>query len=71
MESRLPHLVLEEIEHHLSYVRCFGSNVELHFPTEDNLAAAAAASYLGAYPLFLAVTSHLGCNDEGKRETYL
>lgn len=69
IETKLPHLVLEEIEHHLFSVRCFKSRIELQFTTEET--ATAAAARLGAHRQFLIITSYLDCNKDGKRETYL
>lgn len=68
IESHAPILVLEEFGHHLDYVVCNPSNIELRFASENSYAAASTVlpDLVGGY----VITSHAGCNDEGARAPF-
>ena len=64
LQSKLPTLLLEGIEHLLESVDCNGRNMRVAF-----LSAAydQAKGVIEEHGEFLVVTSHYGCNDEGSR----
>ena len=67
--TKLPTLVLEDIDHHLGEVLCSESFVTVSFAT-------AAAKYIALQDLtlhetFYLITSHGTCNEDGERRVYL
>lgn len=69
LSTKLPTLALEDIGHHVNYVSCSETSIELGFVTSS--AKAAAIEELSAKEKFYIVTSHATCNDDGEREVYL
>jgi hypothetical protein len=68
MSTRLPTVVLEEIEHHIDAITCFESSIQLHFAQLQNMEL--AYYELTAGDEFFAITSHEGCNNDGARESH-
>lgn len=68
MASKLPAIVLEEIEHHLDDITCSDSAVSLRFA--DVNSRTRLHGELSVDNDFYIVTSHAGCNKEGERAVY-
>jgi hypothetical protein len=68
MSTRLPTVLLEEVEHHIDEIACFGSSIRLHFTSQETLEL--AYDELSATNEFFVVTSHEGCNNDGERESH-
>jgi len=69
ISSRLPSVMLEELESHVDEVRCYDSSVHLYFRTIETLKH--AHEELGRVAGFVLITSHQGCNRDGERDTHL
>ena len=69
MSSRLPSLVLEDMENHFDKIQCYGSTVHLYFSTVEILKHAHAE--LNRVDSFVLITSHDGCNQDGGRKTHM
>ena len=67
--SKLPSLLLEEMETHFDGVQCSVSTVTLFFSTPERLRL--AHEELSRVAQFILVTSHEGCNKEGERDTHM
>jgi hypothetical protein len=65
IESPVPFLLVEDIEHHLGNIICTESTIELHFATSASYDTAKKLCHelTGSY----VVTSHDGCNELGAR----
>jgi hypothetical protein len=68
MSTRLPTVLLEEVEHHIDEIICFDSSIRLHFTDQETLEL--AYNELSAINEFFVVTSHEGCNNDGERESH-
>lgn len=68
MSTRLPTIVLEEIEHHIDEISCFESSIQLSFTELQNMKL--AYKELTDVEEFFVITSHGGCNDDGVRESH-
>jgi hypothetical protein len=68
MTTRLPTIVLEEIEHHIDEIHCFDSSIQLFFSGIQNMEL--AYDEFTAVDEFFVVTSHAGCNNNGARGSY-
>jgi hypothetical protein len=68
MSTKLPTVLLEEVEHHINEIACFDSSIQLHFASQEALEL--AYSELSAIDEFSVVTSHEGCNNDGERESH-
>ncbi|KAL8705514.1 MAG: hypothetical protein Q9201_001389 [Fulgogasparrea decipioides] len=67
--AKLPTLLLEDIDHHVSNVNCAESHIVLGFGT--TLRKRAALAEIGVGKDFYLVTSHDTCNVDGERSVYL
>ena len=68
MSTRLPTLVLEQIEHHIDGISCFDSSIQLSFAGLFDMEL--AYKELFAVDDFFVITSHEGCNNDGAREPH-
>jgi hypothetical protein len=68
MSTRLPTIMLEEIEHHIDEITCFDTSIELSFAGLQNMEL--AYYELTAVNEFFVITSHEGCNNDGARESH-
>jgi hypothetical protein len=68
MSTRLPTIVLEEIEHHIDEITCVDSSIQLFFTGLQNMEL--AYYELTAVDEFFVITSHEGCNNDGAREPH-
>jgi hypothetical protein len=68
MSTRLPTVLLEEVEHHIDEIACFDSSIHLYFAGKEALEL--AYDELGAINEFFVITSHEGCNNDGERESH-
>lgn len=68
MSTRLPTVVLEEIEHHIDEINCVDSSIQLFFSGVENMEL--AYNELTTAREFFVVTSHAGCNNEGARGSH-
>jgi hypothetical protein len=68
MSTRLPTVLLEEVEHHIDGIACFDSSIRLHFTGKETLEL--AYNELSAIDEFFVITSHEGCNNDGERESH-
>jgi hypothetical protein len=68
MSTRLPTVVLEEVEHHIDEITCFDSSIHLRFAGQEALEL--AYNELSAIDEFFVITSHEGCNNDGERESH-
>lgn len=68
MSTRLPTVLLEEVEHHIDEIACFDSSIHLHFADQETLEL--VYNELSAIDEFFVVTSHEGCNNDGERESH-
>jgi hypothetical protein len=68
MSTKLPTIILEEVEHHISEIRGFDSSIHLHFSMEESMDL--TLDELSAAEDFFVVTSHEGCNKDGEREPH-
>ena len=68
IESDVPILVLEDIEHHLNGVECTDSAIKLSFENKSGAEAVRHACHHenGSY----AITSHITCNSEESRSVF-
>lgn len=69
LTTKLPTLVLEDIDHLLSEVSCSESFVTLSFAAAS--AKRTAMQDLGLQDNFYLITSHSTCNVDGERTVYL
>lgn len=68
VQSQQPFLALEDIDSHLSDISCSDSLIELSFTSKERLEA--AKEEFAQFSDFIAVTSHLGCNEDGERVSH-
>ncbi len=68
VSAKLPTIVIEEVEHHISEITCDADSISLKFESLDM--AKAAYDEFSSVKDFFAVTSHEGCNNEGERNSY-
>ena len=64
-KSKLPSLLLEDIEHLVDRIQCKPESIKLTFASKDHMETARTAFV--AHTNLVIVTSHLGCNNEDSR----
>lgn len=69
LTTKLPTLVLEDIDHLFSEVTCSESTITLSFAAAS--AKSTAMQDLGLQDSFYLITSHRTCNMDGERTVYL
>ena len=69
MSSRMPSLVLEDMENHFDEIQCYNSSVYLYFSKVETLKH--AHEELNRVERFVLITSHDGCNKDGEREPHM
>jgi hypothetical protein len=69
MSFKLPALALEDIESHLENIECLGSTIVLEFADEQVLRQ--ARKEWDGLSKFIVISSHPGCNGDGKRAPYM
>ena len=67
--SKLPVLVLEDIEHLVQSVHCDQESIEIVFNSRQHLMT--AQDTLFSHPRFILITSHWSCNEDGSRLPFL
>lgn len=67
--TKLPTLVLEDIDHHLGEVLCSESFLTVSFATAS--AKHIVLQDLALHETFYLITSHSTCNEDGERSVYL
>ncbi|KAF7506252.1 hypothetical protein GJ744_012060 [Endocarpon pusillum] len=69
LSSKLPTLLLEELEHHTETIQCHDSGVTLSFPSLETVKLA-HGEFIKTKNFYL-ITSHEGCNNDGERDVHL
>ncbi|KAL9120588.1 MAG: hypothetical protein Q9187_002854 [Circinaria calcarea] len=64
-KSKLPSLLLEDIEHLVDEIRCKPGSIQLTFVSKNHMETARNA--FAAHSDLVVVTSHFGCNNEDSR----
>ena len=64
-KSKLPTLLLEDIEHLVDGIQCKPGLIELTFTSKEHMETARGA--FTVHPSLVIVTSHFGCNNEDSR----
>ena len=64
-KSKLPSLLLEDIEHLVDRIQCKPESIELTFTSKEHMETARDA--FASHPNLVIVTSHFGCNNDESR----
>ncbi|MCJ1276962.1 hypothetical protein MMC21_004771 [Puttea exsequens] len=69
MRFKAPTLLLEEIDHHFRKIECFDDRIYIYFDIAE--AMTHAHEEFTKAEIFILVSSHEGCNEDGERNAYL